>query len=62
MAGLFFMFIVTVIFTEMLDSYLKAQDESDESDTPAAIVFTPDDDVSEWEDVCRKWIKFWIIW
>ena len=51
MAGLFFMFIVIVMFGEMLDGYLKAQDESDDSGTPAAIVFTPDDDVSEWEDV-----------
>ena len=34
MAGLFFMFIVIVMFGEMLDGYLKAQDESDDSDTP----------------------------
>jgi hypothetical protein len=28
MAGLFLIFIVTVLFAEMLDGYLKAQDES----------------------------------
>ena len=54
MAGVFLMFIVTVLFVEMLDGYLKAQDDTDDTDTPAAIVFTPDDDVREWEDVCKK--------
>ena len=54
MAGLFLMFIVTVMFGEMLDGYLKSQNDTDDADTPAAIVFTPDDDVREWEDVCKK--------
>ena len=54
MAGLFLMFIVTVMFAEMLDGYLKAQNDTDDSDTPAAIVFTPDDDVREWESPQKK--------
>lgn len=54
MAGLFLMFIVTVMFGEMLDGYLKAQNDTDDPDTPTAIVFTPDDDVREWEDVRKK--------
>lgn len=54
MAGLFLMFIVTVMFGEMLDGYLKSQNDTDDADTPAAIVFTPDDDVREWEDVRKK--------
>lgn len=54
MAGLFLMFIVTVLCGELLDSYLKSQNDSDDSDTPAAIVFTPDDDAREWDDVHKK--------
>ena len=54
MAGLFLMFIVSVMFGEMLDGYLKAQEGSDDTDTPAAIVFTPDDDVPEWENPHKK--------
>ena len=42
------MFIVIVVFGEMLDGYLKAQDESDDSDTHVAIVFTPDDDAQDY--------------
>ena len=44
MAGLFFMFIVTVMLGELLNGYLKAQDDTDDSDVPAVIVFTPDDE------------------
>ena len=54
MAGLFFMFIVTVMFAEMLDGYFNAHEGSDDADTPAAIVFTPDDDVREWESPQKK--------
>lgn len=54
MAGLFLMFIVTVMFGEMLDGYLKSQEDTDDADTPAAIVFTPDDDAHEWEDIRKK--------
>ena len=54
MAGLFFIFIVIVMFGEMLDGYLKDQENTDDADIPAAIVFTPDDDVREWEDVRKK--------
>ena len=50
MAGLFFLFIVVVLFAEMLDGYLKSQDNADDSDTSAVIVFTPDDDAHEWEN------------
>ena len=49
------MFIVTVMFGEMLDGYLKSQEDTDDADTPAAIVFTPDDDAHEWEDIRKKW-------
>jgi hypothetical protein len=44
MAGLFFMFIVTVMLGELLNGYLKALDDTDDSDVPAVIVFTPDDE------------------
>ena len=54
MAGLFFLFIVVVLFAEMLDGYLKSQDNADDSDTSAVIVFTPDDDAHEWEDARKK--------
>jgi hypothetical protein len=54
MAGLFLMFIVTVLFAEMLDGYLKAQDEADDSDGSLKITFTPDDASLDWEDVHKK--------
>ena len=44
------MFIVTVVCGEMIDSYLKSQNDADDSDTPPAIVFTPDDDAHEWDN------------
>jgi hypothetical protein len=54
MAGLFLMFIVMVVFGEMLSGYFNAQEETNESDAPAAIVFTPDDDAWEWEKTHKK--------
>ena len=48
------MFIVTVMFAEMLDGYFNAQEGSDDSDTPTVIVFTPDDDVRKLESTQKK--------
>ena len=54
MAGLFLLFIVTVLFAEMFGDYLKAQDESDDSDGSLKITFAPDDAALDWEDARKK--------
>jgi hypothetical protein len=54
MAGLFFMFIVTITVGEMLGDYLKAQDEADDSDGFLKITFTPDDASFDWEEARKK--------
>ena len=49
MAGLFILFLVVVAICDMLSGFIKVQEEVEDSDTPAIIIFTPDDDVYEWE-------------
>lgn len=54
MAGLFFMFIVTITVGEMLGDYIKAQDEADDSDDSLKITFTPDNASFDWEEARKK--------
>ncbi len=54
MAGLFLMFIMAIALGEMLGGTLKNQEDVEESDCPTVIIFTPDDDAHEWDDVSKK--------
>lgn len=48
------MFIVTIVLGEMLGGYFNAQEDTNGSETPATIVFTPDDDTLEWEKAHKE--------
>ena len=54
MAGLFLMFLMTFALGELLSGYLKAPEESDDSDAPLKITFNPDDAALDWEEARKK--------
>ncbi len=49
MAGLFIMFVMTVALSGLVNDYLQSVSDSDDSDTTPVIVFTTDDDNSDWQ-------------
>lgn len=54
MAGLFLLFIMAILLGEMLRGYFKAQESTDDTNAPSVIIFTPDDDVYEWEPAPKQ--------
>ena len=49
MAGLFIIFVMTVALSSLVNDYLHSVSDSDDSDPTPVIVFTQDDDNSDWQ-------------
>ena len=49
MAGLFIMFVMAVVLSGLVNDYLKSVSDSDDSDPTPVIVFTQDDDNTDWQ-------------
>ena len=49
MAGLFIIFVMTVALSSLVNDYLQSVSDSDDSDPTPVIVFTQDDDNSDWQ-------------
>ena len=50
MAGLFLMFVMTIAIGSLVDDYVKSASDSDDSEPQPLIVFTPDDDTTDWKN------------
>ena len=50
MAGLFIMFVMTVALSGLVNDYLHSVSDSDDSDPSPVIVFTQDDDNTDWQN------------
>ena len=49
MAGLFIMFVMVVALSGLVHDYLQSVSDSDDSDPTPVIVFTQDDDNTDWQ-------------
>jgi len=49
MAGLFIMFVMTIALGGMVNDYLQSVSDSEDSDHTPLIVFTQDDDSTDWQ-------------
>ena len=49
MAGLFIMFVMAVALSGLVNDYLQSVSDSDDSEPTPVIVFTPDDDNTDWQ-------------
>ena len=50
MAGLFLMFVMTIVLGSMVNDYVQSTSESDGSEPTPLIVFTPEDDATDWKN------------
>lgn len=50
MAGLFLLFVMTFILGGLLNDYVQSTSESDGSEPTPLIVFTPEDDNTDWKN------------
>ena len=49
MAGLFIMFVMTVALSGLVNDFLQSVSDSDDSEPTPLIVFTQDDDNTDWQ-------------
>ena len=49
MAGLFILFVMALALSGLVNDYLQSVSDSDDSDPTPVIVFTQDDDNSDWQ-------------
>ena len=49
MAGLFIIFVMTLALSGLVNDYLQSVSDSDDSDPTPLIVFTQEDDNSDWQ-------------
>ena len=49
MAGLFIMFVMTVALSGLVNDFLQSVSDSDDSEPSPVIIFTPDDDTTDWQ-------------
>ena len=49
MAGLFIMFVIALALSGLVNDYLQSVSDSDDSDPTPLIVFTQEDDNSDWQ-------------
>ena len=49
MAGLFVMFVMALALSGMVNDYFHSVSDSDDSDPSPVIIFTPDDDTTDWQ-------------
>lgn len=49
MAGLFIIFVMALALSGMVNDYLQSVSDSDDSDPTPLIVFTQEDDNSDWQ-------------
>lgn len=50
MAGLFLMFVMTIALGSLVNDYVQSASDSDDSEPQPLIVFTPDDDTTDWKN------------
>ena len=50
MAGLFLLFVMTIVLSSLVNDYVQSASESDESEPTPLIVFTPEDDITDWKN------------
>ena len=50
MAGLFLMFVMTLVLSSLLNDYVQSVSDSDHSEPTPLIVFTPEDDYTDWKN------------
>jgi hypothetical protein len=49
MAGLFITFVVVVALIGLVNDFFQSVSDSDDSEPSPVIVFTPDDDTTDWQ-------------
>ena len=49
MAGLFIMFVIALALNGLVNDYLHSVSDSDDSEPSPLIIFTPDDDTTDWQ-------------
>ena len=49
MAGLFIMFVMALALSGLVNDYLQSVSDSDDSDPSPVIIFTQDDDTTDWQ-------------
>ena len=49
MAGLFIMFVIALALNGLVNDYLHSVSDSDDSEPSPVIIFTPDDDTTDWQ-------------
>ena len=49
MAGLFVMFVMALALSGMVNDYFHSVSDSDDSDPSPVIIFTQDDDTTDWQ-------------
>jgi hypothetical protein len=49
MAGLFIIFVIALALSGLVNDYLQSVSDSDDSDPTPLIVFTQEDDNSDWQ-------------
>lgn len=54
MAGLFLMFIMAIALGEMISGTHKNQDDVEGQNGPTVIIFNPDDDAHEWDELLKR--------
>lgn len=54
MAGLFLMFVMTIALGSLVNDYVQSASDSDDSEPKPLIVFTPDDDTTDWQNESRS--------
>ena len=49
MAGLFLMFVMTIALGSLVNDYVQSVSDSDDSEPTPLIVFSPEDDTTDWQ-------------
>ena len=49
MAGLFLMFVMTIALSNLVNDYVQSASDSEDSEPTPLIVFTPEDDNTDWK-------------
>ena len=49
MAGLFLIFVMTIALGSLVNDYVQSASDSDDTEATPLIVFTPEDDTTDWK-------------
>ncbi len=50
MTGLFLLFVMTIVLSSLVNDYVQSASDSDDSEPTPLIVFTPEDDNTDWKN------------